>query len=1125
MRSSGSLFIFFGLTLLLAISSCRENAHTPQTTNDWKGPLLELLPAAQTGIDFANTLSESPNMNIAFYDYYYNGAGVAAGDINNDGLPDLFFAGNNVSNKLYLNKGNFEFEDISSRAGINQTNAWAVGVTMADINNDGWLDIYVCHAGPNDPKAFPKANQLFINQQDGTFKEMAKQYGVADPGYSMHATFFDYDRDGDLDLFVLNHSNIYETNTYTYHDWLEKASPEEIQLYSNTLYRNNGDGSFTDVTEQAGMLRPGFGLGVIAADFNNDGLTDLYVSNDYFIPDFLYINQGDGTFKDQITAHTAHTSFYSMGCDAADINNDGLLDLGAVDMTPADHVRSKVLMPSMDVPQFYYLINNKGYQLQYMFNSLQANRGYGIFSEIGNYSGVAKTDWSWTALFLDLDNDGLKDYIVTNGFKRDTKDNDFRIASQKAREAGQPLTPEQVWENLNKMESHPLPNYLYHNKGAFKFENVADAWGFAEPSFSNGTAYADFDGDGDLDLAINNVDAPAFIYRNHASDKGANFLRVKLTSNTNRPVFNAKIEISYPDGKQYVEITPSRGYASCSETIAHFGLGSTRQIDYVRIIWPDGKTQTTIENPQPNQVLEVDMDASPKQAYTPHRPKTPFLDITAQSGIDFVHRENAFNDYAKEVLLPHSQSKLGPFIAVGDVNGDGFEDFFVGGALGQSGKMYLQEPSTGKFIPAPSQAWQQHQQMEDMGALLFDADGDKDLDLYVASGGGGDVEGKPHLLQDRLYLNDGQGNFSYAPNKLPKINISTGRIKAADMDQDGDLDLLVCGRTSPGKYPAPVSSLLLENQNGRFVNATAEKAPALQNIGMITDAVWTDFNNDGNPDLILTGEWMPITFLENSGGKLTKLDDQQLLPQNTTGWWYAIAATDVDGDGDTDYILGNVGENNKFHPSEEHPLHLFFNDFDDNGSYDIVLSKDYKEKLVPVRGKECSTAQMPFVSEKFPTFRGFANASLQDIYGTDKLEKSLHYTAKTFSSYWMERRSDGSFRLHRLPYPAQWSPINAILATDLDEDGRQDILIAGNMFQAEVETPAYDAGKGLWMEMQADGSWQAPLNMEETGLYLPHDLKDLQLIHITPQKLPALLAANNNHALQLVVFLKQNLPQ
>ncbi len=1107
---------------LLLLASCQSEAteNEGQKSSTLEGPMLELLSPAQSGVDFANTLSETPNMNIAFYDYYYNGAGVAAGDIDNDGLPDLFFAGNNVPNKLYRNLGKFKFEDISAKAGINKTNPWSVGVTMADVNNDGWLDIYVCNSGPSDPKAFPKANQLFINQQDGTFKEMAAEYGVADPGYSMSCTFLDYDKDGDMDLFVLNHSNIYETNTYTYHDWLAKASKEELKLYSNTLYRNNGNGSFTDVSEEAGVLKPGFGLGIIAADFNNDGWTDLYVSNDYFIPDFLYINQGDGTFKDAITAHTAHTSFYSMGCDAADINNDGLLDLGAVDMTPADHVRSKVLMPSMDVPQFHYLINNRGYQLQYMFNSLQANRGYGIFSEIGNYSGVSKTDWSWTALFVDMDNDGLKDYIVTNGFKRDTKDNDFRLASQKARQEGKPLTPEQVWENLNQMESHPLPNYLYHNKGEFKFENVAEDWGFAEPSFSNGTAYADFDLDGDLDLAINNVDAPAFIYRNKANETGNHFLRVQLKSSSHRSIFNSKIEIYYPEGKQYYEITPSRGYASCSETIAHFGLGSTDQVEKVRIIWPDGNTQTVIENPAIDKVLVVDMDKSPHQAFAKSKKKHPFIDITSQSGIDFVHRENPYNDYAKEVLLPHSQSRLGPFIAVGDVNGDGFQDFFVGGAKGQSGKLYLQDPGTGKFVAAPSQPWQQHQQMEDMGCLFFDADGDGDQDLYVASGGGGDVQGKKQLLQDRLYLNDGQGQFSYAAGKLPRITISSGRVKARDFDGDGDQDLLVCGRTMPGKYPSPVSSLLLENTGGKFIDATDKRAPDLKDIGMITDAVWSDFSGDGKPDLILTGEWMEITFLENRDGKFVK-PTKDLLPENTTGWWYSIAAADVDGDGDTDYILGNVGENNKFHPTEEHPLHLFFNDFDENGTGDIVLSKAYHEKLVPVRGKECSTAQMPFVSEKFPTFRGFANATLQDIYGEEKLEKSLHYTARTFSSYWMERREDGTFRLHRLPYAAQWSPVNAMVVTDLDKDGRQDIVLGGNMFQAEVETPAYDAGKGLWMEMQPDGKWVAPINMEETGLYLPHDLKDLQLIYITPQKLPALLVANNNNLVQLVAFIKQ----
>ena len=990
--------------LLLAFSllwSCQPTDAPPQkpkpTSNQ---PLFSLLSTAETGIDFANMLEEKLERNIGLYEYYYNGGGVAIGDVNKDGLEDIFFTGNLLPNRLYLNEGNLKFKDVSKTAGI-QSNRWSTGATMVDINKDGWLDIYVCNSGPYKELEI-RTNQLYINQKDGTFSEEAEAYGIADQSKSTQASFFDYDKDGDLDLFVMNHSWFIHETSLSIEDRIKDLSPADYRRQSCSLYRNDGSGKFTDITESSGILKLAFGLGLVTSDLNQDGWIDIYVANDFFIPDFMYINNGDGTFTDRIKEKVGHSPYYSMGCDAADINNDGLVDLANLDMTPDDHVRSKMLMASMDVSEFRYLTGNKNYLSQYMLNTLQVNNGFGIFSEIGLLAGVSKTDWSWAALLADFDNDGFKDYFITNGFKRDTKNNDWKakIMAIRAENNGD-IANEDYWRLLQETDSNPIENYIFRNNGQFHFDIKNEEWGLQQKTFSNGAAYADLDQDGDLEIIVNNIDQRAFIYRNNAQE---NYIRFELMNSQNvDAALHAKVHIYYGEQEQFVEYSPVRGFQASVEPYIHFGLGQSTVIDRVVIKWLNG-TETTIQQPAINQTHQVDQAKVQNRPIASPKLKPRFFDITKQQeGIAFTHEENEYDDFAKEILLPHMQSTLGPHVSVGDANGDQIEDFFIGGAKGQAGVLYLQQ-ANGKFYAAPNQAWAADKGCEDMGSLFFDVDGDGDQDLYIASGGGGEFSVESAQLQDRLYLNDGKGNFRKAANALPKMRISTGRVKAADYDGDGDLDLFVGGRTLPGRYPFPVDSYLLQNNGGKFTDITDSKASELRQLGMVTDAVWTDVDRNGQIDLVVVGEWMPISIFINQNGQLKNQTSSYGL-ENTQGWWYSLAKADFDKDGYEDLVIGNLGQNNKFRPKAKKPLHIYCNDFDENGSLDIVLSKDYKNNLVPVRGKECSTEQMPFLAKKlhyqpflakkFPTFKSFSESSLTEIYGEEKLDKALHYQVRS----------------------------------------------------------------------------------------------------------------------------------
>lgn len=1105
-------FGFFFLTLIAF--SCQDEKQKKAMSEDT--PVYTLLSAFETGITFTNTSIERVDRNLAHYDYFYNGGGVAIGDLNNDGLADIFFAGNDTSNKLYLNEGKLKFSDISKKAGI-ETNKWATGVTFVDINEDGFLDIYVCYSGPYLEDRY-LANELYINNGDLTFTESAAKYGIADASYSSQAAFFDFDKDGDLDLFVMNHSLInYGKSIQEWEQALFSKDDDMRKKSFSTMYRNNGNNTFYDITIEAGLSRPGFGLGVSISDFDENGHLDIYVANDYFIPDFLYLNTGEGTFVESIKAKISHSSFYGMGCDAADFNNDGLVDLMVVDMTPSDHIRGKTQMESMDTRRFDYLVEEKNYIPQYMFNTLNLNRGNGNFSEIGNLAGMAKTDWSWAALFVDLDNDSWKDIVITNGFKRDTKDRDWvNELNRRFEEEG--VTEEVNFDQIQKATSTPIVNNIYRNKGDLNFEDSSKTWGFNEPSFSQGAAYGDLDNDGDLDLVVNNLEQAAFVYRNNSSDKQLNhFIQFTLENGgKSGSVQHSKIKVYTKDQSQLIEYNFERGYLSYMQPIAHFGLGESDSVEKVEIYWPDGKMSTILQ-PQVDKKYHIDKSKQRLEIVAVNKAQTYFLDIAPQAkGLTYQHQENAFNDFEKEVLLPHKQSSLGPCIAVGDVNGDGKDDFYAGGAKGQSGQLYLQDAVEG-FVFSEQLAFSTDAASEDQGALFFDADLDGDLDLYVASGGGGDVAGNIALLQDRLYLNTGNGTFKKSTTALPKITASTSTVTANDWDGDGDLDLFVGGRTSPGKYPLPPDSYLLENRNGIFKDVTDSQAPGLRTIGMITSSCWVDINNDGAKDLVLVGEWMPITTFVRTPQGFSKLE-ANLDFASEIGWWYSIRHGDFDNDGDEDLIVGNLGLNNKFHVTADKPLHIFSNDFDKNGTLDIVLSKEYHGNLVPVRGKECSTKQMPFISEKFPMFSEFATSTLEDIYTAEELENSLHYMATNFASTYVENKGNGTFVSSPLPSEAQLSPINDIIIYDFDKDGNLDIIIAGNQFNTEVETPSYDAGKGLYLKGNGDGSFIPYPKIAQTGIFMPYNVKELELIMLSNGQRPAILTANNNDALQLFVW-------
>ncbi|WP_171017375.1 VCBS repeat-containing protein [Maribacter sp. ACAM166] len=1100
-------------TLLLLLLIIAAGCITEGKDDELKIQGFSEINAKKSSIFFGNNITISDTLNYNTFPYIYMGGGVALGDVNNDNLTDVFLTGNMVPNALYLNRGGMTFEDISIDADIAGDSRWYTGVTMVDINTDGWLDIYVSVSGLGGNTH----NQLFINNGPSTdtgqvtFTEMAAEYGIADKSNSIQSTFFDSDNDGDLDLYVGNYPTIPLTMPNTY--YFDKMQQRNL-VESGHLFRNDGNGRFTDITEQAGVLNFGLSLGVVASDFNNDGWKDLYVSNDFNVPDYLYMNNGDGTFSERIKETSRQTSMFGMGVDAADFNNDGLMDLVQVDMTPNDHYRSKTNMASMD-PQSFYGMVSMGFHFQYMQNSIQVNNGITndgrpIFSNVARLTGIATTDWSWAPLFADFDNDGLKDIVITNGMRLDVNNNDLLT-----RENSTSIVPEKI--DMNQAPSTPIQNFVFRNKGDYEFEDVSKKWNINSKGFSNGIAYGDLDNDGDLDMVINNIDQEASLL--HNNNHGANFLRLKLHGNEQNPMgLGSKIKLSSGTSVQWIEHTLSRGFLSSIEPIVHFGLGKENMVNRIDVFWPDGKVET-LKNVTVNQTLDIHYLNSEDKKVEQEKGTFAFTDVTKESGLHFTHTEDLYNDFLIEPLLPHKNSELGPALAVKDINNDGLDDFFIGNAKNEKGGLFLQNAS-GSFNEMDG-PWSEDQSFEDTGAVFFDADADGDQDLYVISGGN-HVSSNIDFYQDRLYVNTQYG-FIKSKESLPEINTSGLKVAPVDYDGDGDMDIFVGGRIQPGRYLQPPRSYLLENIGGsdstlRFVDVTSRVAPELQNIGLVTDALWCDFNADGKQDLILTGEWMPITFFENDGNRFNDVTEKMDF-QNTVGWWYSLETADLDNDGDLDIVAGNLGLNSKHKSTEESPFEIYVNDFDENNRQDIVLSITKEGVKLPVRGRQCSSEQIPMIKRNFETYASFASANLIDIYGKKMLESSIHKKADTFAHHWFENNGDGTYEKHQLPIESQFSSINDIVIFDYNNDDFPDLLVAGNLYDTEVETPRVDAGIGLVLQNDGKKGFDAIL-MNKSGLLLDNEVKAMAAIKLGELHKSGFIVAINNDTPKLISFKK-----
>ena len=1062
--------------------------------------LFSIVNAEKTNIHFKNSVKENLYFNFLNYSYIYNGGGVAVGDINNDGLEDVYFTSNQESNKLYLNNGNLEFKDITVKANVSDEIGWTTGVTMIDINNDGWLDIYVCKSG-SLKSHLNRKNKLFINQKNNTFIESATKYGLDHYGFSTQAYFFDFDNDDDLDMYLVNHRQDFRNNIN-----IDQRIQETKEDYnSDQLFRNDGN-SFTNITKEAGVLNKAWGLSASIGDFNNDNLPDIFVANDFLEPDFLYINQGNGTFTDEALTHFNHISSNSMGSDFADINNDLKPDLIVLDMMAEDHIRGKENMATMSISNFHQLVNI-GYHHQYMSNMLQLNKGNGTYSEIGQLAGIAKTDWSWAPLIADFNNDGFNDVFVTNGIEHDLSNQDFRNQMRNNIRNRKKVSLDQA---INMMPSHKLSNYIFKNKKDLTFENVSKKWGLNAKINSNGAVYADLDNDGDLDLIVNNQEEKASIYRNNSNK---NFITFSLKGNSKNKLGVGAIITVFSDGlQQSKQQYLSRGFQSSVSNKLHFGLGENTIIDSVLIDWKNGKFQK-LTHIKVNQSIEINYKNAIKNRNTSPSKVSMFEEVNPKEiGIIYQQKENNFDDFNLQLLLPQKQSEISSPLVIGDVNNDGLDDFFVGNSRNESGALYVQKKD-GKFVETNQRLFNSEKKFEDTDAEFIDIDNDNDLDLYIASGGY-EVKTNSKLLQDRIYLNNGKGQFK--KGVLPTILTNSKGITFADFDNDGDIDIFVGSRVKYGQYPLSDKPYFLENKNGKYTNVIDEKFDNISNLKMINDAIFSDFDNDGDQDLIVVGEWMPITFYENKDNKFYLKEIEGI--SNTNGWFQTITASDLDKDGNVDYIIGNWGKNNKFHPTKEKPLHIYADFFDDNISFDIALSKVSKTgDLLPIRGKECSTQQTPFLSKKVKTFKEFAASTMPEIYGLDKLEKATHYRAHNFASIILKNNGNRQFEVQELPNEAQFSPILSVEIADVNNDDYFDIFGAGNVNEAEVETIKYDASKGHVLLGNKTGNYQF---LNDNSYFTNKEAKAIKKIVI--KDVLHFIILNKNDKLTILKLIYQN---
>ena len=1102
------IILFFLIAVLLY--SCNEKISKESV-------LFESLTTDETNIDFQNTLNYTNDFNIYKYRNFYNGGGVGLGDINNDGLIDIYLIANIKKNRLYLNKGDFKFEDITKKSGTGGKKSWSTGVSMVDINADGWLDIYVCNSG--DVKGDNKQNEFFINNGDGTFSEQAEAYGLADRGFSTHAAFFDYDKDGDLDVYLLNNSyrSIGSFN-------LQKNERNiRDNLGGDKLLRND-NGHFIDVSEQAGIYGSiiGFGLGVSVSDLDKDGWLDMYISNDFFEKDYIYMNNGDGTFREELEKQMRSIGVASMGSDIADITNDGYPEIFVTEMLPEGNERIKTTMTFESWDRYKHNLYN-GYYHQFTRNMLHRHNGIipnrGVtFSEVGRLSGVEATDWSWSPLITDLDNDGYKDLFITNGLAQDILNQDYlkyvsneEVVRMIVKEDG--VDYKQL---IDIIPVNPIPNYVYAGNSDLRFIDKTTKWGLDEPSHSNGAVYGDLDNDGDLDLVVNNVNMPVFIYRNKSRSKynEHNYLKIILEGEVNNKMaVGTKVTLKTKDKIFYQEQTPNRGFQSSVDTRLNFGLGNLQTIDTLIVDWYYGK-QTILNNVAVNQTINIlESEAKTieiKRAVNSLKREIIFTEVTSDIELSYSHKENKFVDFDRDRLMYHMKSTEGPKTIVGDVNSDGLDDFYVGGAKNSAGKLFIQT-TNGRFKSSNDAIFENDKISEDLDCLFVDVDLDGDIDLYVISGGN-EFSSSSFSLVDRLYINDGKGNFSRVNQILPAGKPeSTSTVSPCDFDRDGDIDLFVGVRLKSRLLGVPQNGYLLENNGeGKFKNVTAKIAPELLSSGMISDAVWSDYDNDGDKDLMILGEWMSIKLFNNNNGIFKEVTEIAGLTE-TSGWWNTLEAADLDGDGDIDYVAGNHGLNSRFKASNDYPITCYINDFDKNDSVEQLICTYNGEKSYPLALRHDLVMQLPYLKKKYLKYDSYKNQTIQDIFSEDELKGAVIHNVTMLESVMLLNNGDGTFEIKKLPQEAQLAPVYAILITDIDDDGNQDILLGGNLHNVKPEVGRYDASYGVFLQGSRKGEFKS-IATQKSGLVLEGEVRDFDIIKINGIKI--LMVARNNAPIQ-----------